>query len=85
MCTSHLKIILTFLLLQGGGQASHLMHTTQHRCSNQVREGGEEWKEGRDGRRHERDREVEGGGALELAATCRSTSIMGTLQTTSAI
>ena len=28
---------------------------------------------------------VEGGGALELAATCCGTSIMGTLQTTSAI
>lgn len=40
---------------------------------------------GRDGRRHERDKEVEGGGVLELAVTCRSTSIMGTLQTTSAI
>lgn len=39
----------------------------------------------RDGRRRERDREVEGGGALKLAATCRSTSIAGALQTTSAI
>lgn len=47
------------------------------------RAGGEGGREG--GRRHERDREVEGGGALELAATCRSTSIMGTLQTTFAI
>lgn len=34
---------------------------------------------GRDGRRCERDREVEGDGALEPAAACRSTSIMGTL------
>lgn len=34
--------------------------------------------EGRDGKRYERDREVEGGGELELAATCCSMSIMGT-------
>lgn len=40
---------------------------------------------GREGGIVERDREVEAGGVLELSATSRSTSIMGTLQTTAAI
>lgn len=65
----------------GGGWASHLIHAAQRRCSNEVKSG---WRGGMVGGMKGTER-VEGGGALELAATCCSTSIMGTLQTTSAI
>lgn len=73
---------LDILVAAGGGQASHLIHATQHRCSNCEGEGVKNgW---RGGGIAKRDREVEGGGAVELAATSRSTSIMGTLQTAAA-
>lgn len=43
---------LDILVAVGGGSASHLIHTTQHRCSNSVGEeagrggGMDGWKEG---------------------------------------